>query len=138
LFIDCTPGFGGAGGCRYGIAGNHGSNGLGGTTGAGGAAGGTGAGGTGQSNACATTFGCGSKTCRLGEEYCYGLGGGAGAPGSGGYGGHGGSPPPDPHTCMPVPAACAGNPTCDCVPRSGSSCTCNASDGIVRLDCYGA
>jgi hypothetical protein len=38
---------------------------------------------------------------------------------------------------MPVPAACAGNPTCDCVPRSGYVCTCSASDGVVRLDCYG-
>ena len=115
-------GSGGAAGCPYGFAGFNGTA-------------GNGTGGTGT-NVCATNFACGisGEACALGQEYCYGARGGAGSSGA------------VPDVCKSLPAACAGNPSCDCVcpngldncPGLGFSCICNISDGALRLDCPGA
>lgn len=49
-----------------------------------------------------TTIPCGTVTCNVGEEYCYGESGGDGTS-------------PSTRECKPIPAACLASPTCDCL-----------------------
>jgi hypothetical protein len=141
--VTCTPGFGGTGGCRYGLATGLGGGGSGGTGGGGGGTGGSGgvgAGGSGATNICKTTFACGSATCRLGEEYCYTPGTG-GTGGGGGRGGQGGGLQSD---CRLIPSSCSGaagaggapGDSCACLTRSlGAQCSCTGTDGALSVTC---
>jgi hypothetical protein len=147
-------GFAGAGGIGGGGTAGNGANGGGGAGciyGSGGMFGGSGGmfgdGGNGAGGrTCLTHFACGSSPsgCALGQEFCYTTRGGAGSSGSGGFGGD--NRTGDSQTCRGLPAACAGNPSCDCVcpngldncPGFGFGCTCNFSNGALWLSCGGA
>jgi hypothetical protein len=62
-------------------------------------------------------FRCGWSYCRHKEEYCYAqVGGAVTNPGS--------------YVCTPLPAACAGSPSCACVPGA-SMCTSDAQGDVT-------
>ena len=62
-------------------------------------------------------FPCGSGTCELGQEVCV-IGG-----------------PDECSTCVPIPAACASSPSCDCLPPASDpdfgDATC-VDDGVCE------
>jgi hypothetical protein len=127
---------GGAGGNAVGGAGGTAAGGSGGTSGGG--RGGGGATTDGGGTDAPATYACGSGTCMTGQTLCYSY-----APGT-----PGGGPPS--RSCTPIPAACAGNPTCACVcppfgsppigcryvGGAGGSCTCSETDGLT-VSCAG-
>jgi hypothetical protein len=104
--------------------GEAGSSHIGGAT-SGGAAGATSGGAAGATSGgaagAASGFGCGGATCGP-NEYCR-------APCSGtgfGFGGTTGLPMTQPMpSCYPLPAACNGTPTCDCICGFGSTFWCS-------------
>ena len=133
-----TGGSGGAGGLVESGGSNSGHAGAQ-AAGAAGAAGSSSASGNGGAAAAGAAgapsgVGCGAATCGA-NEYCR-------APCSGigfGFGGTAGIAEPMP-SCSPLPAACNGTPTCDCICGVGSSFGCSTgskplSSGAVQCGC---
>jgi len=133
----------GAGGSNGGSTGTGGNGGVPGTGGQGGATGGTGGHGTacGSAEPCSTGQICVHPSCGGGVAVCEKLPDGGQCPSGWTYTancatgvGPGCVPPPctpPPPFCADLPAACAGTPTCSCLPTN--ICTQNGGSGGCQV-----